>query len=51
MFAIFAIVCFLLAVFGASIQVNLIALGLAFMAAQMLVGSWPINGGAPWARA
>lgn len=50
MFAVIAIVCFLLAVFGASISVNLIALGLAFVAAQLLVGSWPLVNG-PWIKA
>jgi len=48
-FAIIAIVCFLLAVFGAALSINLVALGLAFLAAQLLVGWWPF-GGPPWNR-
>jgi hypothetical protein len=41
-FAILAIVCFLLVALEAPIGLNLVALGLAFMAAQLLVGSWPL---------
>lgn len=48
MFAILATLCFLLAVFGASVAgLNLIALGLAFLALALLVGSWPIGGTGP----
>lgn len=44
MFAILATLCFLLVVFGAAVPVDLIALGLAFLALALLVGSWPIGG-------
>ncbi|MGH3934169.1 MAG: hypothetical protein ACRDS1_04185 [Pseudonocardiaceae bacterium] len=47
MFAILAILCFLLAVFGANIAINLVALGLAFLAAHALLGWWPLSG-PPW---
>lgn len=43
MFAILATLCFLLAVFHAPVPVDLIALGLAFLALALLVGSWPIG--------
>lgn len=48
MFAILAIVCFLLVVFEAPVGIDLTALGLAFLAAQLLVGSWPLAAG--WTR-
>ncbi|MCU1665409.1 MAG: hypothetical protein JWR58_5474 [Pseudonocardia sp.] len=41
MLAIAAALCFLLAVFDAPVGVNLIALGLAFLALALLVGDWP----------
>ena len=44
MFPILAIGCFLLVVFGAQVGVDLIALGLAFVAAALLVGDWPLAG-------
>ena len=48
MFAILAILCFLLVVFQAPVGIDLVALGLAFVAAQLLVGAWPLTG--RWAR-
>lgn len=51
MLAVIAILCFLLAVFGAPVGVDLVALGLAFLAAAVLVGPWPLFGVAgPWRR-
>lgn len=44
MFAVLAILCFLLEVFNADIGVNLVALGLALMSAHLVFGLWP------WAR-
>jgi hypothetical protein len=47
MFALLAIVAFLLAVFEAPIGINLIALGLVFVAGHLLVGLWPLGGRLP----
>lgn len=45
MFAVLAILCFLLATLNVSLGgLNLIALGLVFVAASLLVGNWPIRG-------
>lgn len=44
MFPILAIVCFLLALFGASVGLDLVVLGLVFVAATLLVGDWPLGG-------
>lgn len=44
MFAIFAIVCFLVAAFGGHIShLNLVDIGLAFLGFAILVGNWPIG--------
>ena len=45
MFAILAIICFLLAAFGKSNlgDANLVDIGLAFLAFALLVGNWPIG--------
>lgn len=44
MFAILAVVCFLMAAFGGHIgDINLVDIGLAFLAFAILVGSWPIG--------
>lgn len=44
MFGILAILCFLLIVFGASVfGLNLLALGLAFLAFHLLVPLWPLR--------
>lgn len=50
MFALAALICFILVVFGVSAPFNILALGLAFVALHLLVGSWPFGGGYPWAR-
>lgn len=51
MFALAALVCFLLALFGAHVgTVDLVVLGLAFIAAHLLVGLWPLGGTLPWRR-
>ena len=44
MFAFLALLCFLLALFGAHIaSIDLVVLGLAFIAAALLVGNWPMG--------
>lgn len=43
MFPILAILCFLLVLFQAPITWNLMALGLAFLAATWLTGTWPLR--------
>jgi hypothetical protein len=48
-FAILAIVCFLLDTFNSSWPVNRLALGLAFLAAQLLLGRG-LLGDLPWGR-
>jgi hypothetical protein len=45
MFALLALVCFVLAAFGVSFGVvDLLALGLAFVAAHLILGLWPLEG-------
>lgn len=46
MFALLALLCFVLALFGVPLGVNLMILGLAFIAAHLLIGDWR-----PWRRA
>ncbi len=44
MFALAALLCFLLQLFGAHIGgVDLVVLGLAFLACAALVGNWPVG--------
>ena len=44
MFALLALLCFLLALFGAHVgEINLVILGFVFIAAAMLVGNWPVG--------
>lgn len=44
MFALLALICFLLALFGGSIGgLDLITLGWVFVAAALLVGNWPMG--------
>jgi hypothetical protein len=50
MFALAALICFVLVVFGVSAAFSLVALGLAFVALHLLVGVWPFAGGYPWSR-
>jgi hypothetical protein len=42
-FALLALVSFVLAVFRVVLPVDLIALGLAFVAAHLLMGDWPLG--------
>lgn len=50
MFALLALIAFLLALFGAHVgSIDLVTLGLAFIAAHLLLGAWPF-GAAPWRR-
>lgn len=44
MFALLALICFLLALFGGSIgSLDLLTLGWVFIAAALLVGNWPMG--------
>lgn len=44
MFALLALLCFLLVLFGGSIGgLDLTVLGFAFIAAALLVGNWPVG--------
>jgi len=47
--ALVALICFVLACFAVSSPVNLVALGLVFLAAWALLGSVP-SGAWPWRR-
>lgn len=50
MFALAALICFVLVVFGVSAHFSILALGLAFLALHALVGGWPFGAGVPWRR-
>ncbi len=51
MFALLALICFLLDLFHAHIgTLDLLVLGLVFVAAHLLVGLWPFGGAMPWRR-
>lgn len=51
MLAILALICFVLATFGVALgSLSVLALGLAFLAAHLIVGGWPWGGTYPWAR-
>ncbi len=44
MFALLALLCFVLDVFGVKqLDVDLVSLGLAFIAVHLLVGLWPLD--------
>jgi len=44
MFALAALICFILAVFGVSFEsFSIVYLGFAFLALALLVGNWPIG--------
>ena len=44
MFAFLALLCFLLALFGAHVgSIDLVLLGFVFVAAALLVGNWPVG--------
>lgn len=45
MFALLALICFVLVVFGVTASFSILALGLAFVALHLLVGAWPFG---PW---
>jgi len=43
-FAFLALLCFLLALFGAHVgSIDLVLLGFVFVAAALLVGNWPVG--------
>lgn len=50
MFALAALICFILALFDVTLEFSLVNLGLACIAAHLLVGLWPFAGAAPWVR-
>lgn len=51
MFALAALICFLLALFGAHVgTIDLVVLGFVFIAAHLLVGLWPFGAALPWRR-
>lgn len=50
MFALAALICFILVVFDVSAGFSILALGLAFIALHLLVNGWPFAGGIPWRR-
>lgn len=51
MLAILALICFVLATFNVALgDLDVTALGLAFLAAHFIVGGWPWGGGYPWQR-
>lgn len=44
MLALLALLCFVVALFGGSLAgIDLVTLGLAFIAAAMLFGNWPMG--------
>jgi hypothetical protein len=44
MFALLALLCFLVALFGGHVGgIDLVLLGFVFIAAAMLVGNWPVD--------
>lgn len=47
MFALLALICFILALFNAAFPVDLMTLGFVFVATHLLVGLWPL-GSVPW---
>lgn len=49
MFALLALITFILAIFKVPVGVDLLSLGLAFISTHLLFGSWP-NGAFPWPR-
>jgi hypothetical protein len=40
---VFAFVCFVIGAFGPPTRHNIVAAGLAFLAASLLAGAWPIG--------
>ncbi|MGH3673650.1 MAG: hypothetical protein ACRDSH_23975 [Pseudonocardiaceae bacterium] len=48
MFALVALICFILALFGTPVGIDLVALGLVFVALHLLFGMWPLGGSPPW---
>lgn len=49
MFALLALICFIVALF-ASPGIDLVTLGLVFVAAHLLVGPWWFGTTPPWTR-
>lgn len=50
MFALAALICFILALFGLAASIDLAVLGLAFISLHLLLGPWPFGGSTPWLR-
>jgi hypothetical protein len=51
MLAIIALICFVLATFNVALgDLDVTALGLAFLAAHFILGGWPWGGAYPWQR-
>jgi hypothetical protein len=51
MAALLALICFVVALFGGSLgSIDLVTLGLAFVALHLLIGGWPFGGTLPWRR-
>jgi hypothetical protein len=50
MFALAALICFVLVVFGVDADFSIEALGLAFLALHALIGGWPFADGWPRRR-
>lgn len=52
MFALLALLCFVLALFHAHLgDIDLVILGFVFISLALLFGAWPIGGGPlPWRR-
>jgi hypothetical protein len=44
MFALLALLCFVLDLFKVDVDFSLVSLGLAFVAVHLLVGLWPLDG-------
>lgn len=44
------LIVFILKVFGVHAPIDLIALGLAFVTAGLLLGGWSVSGAPPWRR-
>jgi len=43
MFPFLALLCFLLALFGVHLSVDLVILGFVFVALSLLFGNWPVG--------
>lgn len=50
MFALGALICFILALFKVAIDIDLVVLGFALISLHLLFGSWPLTGSFPWRK-